>query len=64
MRIRFTDWQLECSMVSYSGNDFIRVTTTNGLYHIIFNSEKEAKEAYDKLLVDGYFDASECRYSN
>lgn len=66
MRIRFGTWILSCSLVSHPGGDseLINAATGNGLYTIVFDTVDEAAKAYNQLLVNGYYDASDNQYSN
>lgn len=66
MRIKFGTWIHFCSFVSNPGgcSNIINAATGNGLYTITFNTVDEAKEAFNQILVNGYYDASSCEYSN
>lgn len=66
MRIKFRTWIQSCDFVDYPGESgtIINANTLNGLYTIYFNSEGEAQDAYNQLLVKGYYDASDEKYSN
>lgn len=66
MRIKFGTWIQFCSFVSNPGgcSNIINAATGNGLYTITFNTVDEAKEAFNQVLVNGYYDASDKDYSN
>lgn len=66
MRIKFGTWIQSCSFVSHPGGDskIINALTGNGLYTIHFETLEEAKNAYNQLFVNGYYDASDNQYSN
>ena len=64
MRIKFGSWIQSCSFVSNPGGRMMNASTDNGLYTIIFESEENAEEAYKKILEQGYYDATDCEYSN
>lgn len=66
MRIKFGTWIQACTFVSYPGGTgrTINAATSNGVYTIYFNSEIDAQDAYDRLLIRGYYDASDREYSN
>lgn len=66
MRIKCGTWILSCNLVSHPGGDseLINAATGNGLYTIVFDTVDEAKEAFNQILVNGYYDASDNQYSN
>lgn len=66
VRIKFGTWILSCSLVSRPGGDseLINAATRNGLYTIVFDTVDEAVKAYNQLLINGYYDASDNQYSN
>ncbi|WP_302327631.1 hypothetical protein [Enterocloster lavalensis] len=66
MRIRFGTWIHFCRFVSNPGgnSNIINACTSNGLYTIVFDTADEAKEVYNQILVNGYYDASDKEYRN
>lgn len=65
MRIKFGTWIHTCDFVSNPGySNLINANTKNGLYTIVFESSKEAFDAYCQLLEKGYYDATHNNYSN
>jgi hypothetical protein len=66
MRVKFGHHIDECKRVTHRENSDMLIITTvfDALYTVCANSKEEANEAYVKLLVEGYFDASNCEYSN
>lgn len=66
VRIKFGTWIQFCSFVSHPGADgnIINASTGNGIYTIVFDTVDEAKEAFNQILVNGYYDASDKEYRN
>jgi Cys-tRNA synthase (O-phospho-L-seryl-tRNA:Cys-tRNA synthase) len=65
MRIKFGNRIYLCTLATHSENSrIILLTTNNGLYTVLMDSEQIAKDAHISLLVNGYYDFSKCEYSN
>ena len=58
-RIRF------CTVATHRDDSkLILLTTDNGVYTVEMKSWSEAGQCFEMLLTNGYYDFSECDYSN
>lgn len=65
MRVKLGDRIYFCTLATHNQySKIILLTTSNGVYTVLMNSEEEARYSHMSLLVDGYYDFSECEYSN
>ena len=70
MRIKLKDRIRFCITATYSpGSHWLLLTilssaNTNEIYTVEFNNPSAAKQAHEQLLKDGYYDCSNCKYSN
>jgi len=54
-----------CTVATHRDDSkLILLTTSNGVYTVEVNSSEEANNCFDLLLANGYYDFSECEYSN
>ena len=65
MRVRFGKSIYLCTKVSHSKDSkLLLITNGNGVYTIDMLTTEKAEEAYDGLLINGYYDVSDYEYSN
>ena len=66
MRVRFGNHIDLCQRVTHSeGSRLLLITTVyDSLYTVDCINNETATGLYNKVLVDGYIDVSELRYSN
>ena len=65
MRVKLGKRIQFCTLATHSENSkIILLTTSNGVYTVLMDDEKIAEYAHMSLLVDGYYDFSDCEYSN
>lgn len=63
MRIKLGTHIYLCDFVYNPNNGkILKVNTNYGNYIIVFDTEKEAYEAYEQLLKKGYYDATDKEY--
>ena len=65
MRVRFGKSIYLCTKVTHSeGSKLLLITNSNGVYTIDMLTSEKAEEAFNSLLIDGYYDVSDYDYSN
>ena len=63
MRVKFGKRIYLCTIATCSG-DCMLLTTNNGFYTVVFESDEAAQHCHTFLLENGYYDFSNCNYSN
>lgn len=65
MRVRFGKNIYLCTKITHSeGSKLLLITNNNGVYTIDMLTAEKAEDAYNSLLINGYYDVSEYKYSN
>ena len=65
MRVNFGKSIYLCTKVTHSkGSKLLLITNSNGVYTIDMLTTEMAEDAYNRLLINGYYDFSDYDYSN
>ncbi|MPW26239.1 hypothetical protein GC105_10610 [Alkalibaculum sp. M08DMB] len=65
MRVKFGSSIYLCTSVSHiKESKLLLCTTSNGVYTVEMLTCEQADKAYGDLLINGYCDASGCKYCN
>ena len=65
MRVKLGNRIYICTLATHTPESkIILLTTRNGLYTVDMRTIKRANECHEQLLSLGYYDFSDCEYSN
>ncbi len=64
MRVQFGSRIYSCTVATRTGESFLLITTSNGVYTVDCETEDNANDCHRELLQNGWCDFSDYQYSN